>query len=124
MGSWDDIEPENTSLPDDPSPSPPPTRSQKVRINEAAIESLTHRMAALQVRRQCNQRDHRCKPSQHGGQCPHPNHRRDAELLLPEMLAILDLPLDLPTVTEGERIGYLSSLKDVTKPVSLDDLEE
>lgn len=121
MGSWDDIEPEKNVIVFDDPPATPATRSQTVRMNENVIMDLTQRMAALTVRRMCNQPSHQCQPS--AGACGHENHERDAVLLLPEMLDALGLPADVPVVSDEERKNWLSGLKDVSKPVALDDLD-
>lgn len=123
MSSWDDVEPEKNGIEYDDTPRVPPTRSQAVRMNEDVITSLTHRMAALTVRRMCNQPTHQCRPAADGGPCGHHNHHRDAGLLLPEMLETLGLPLEVPVVSDEDKKNWLSGLKDVSKPVTLDDLD-
>jgi len=89
-------------------------------MNENVIVDLTQRMAALTVRRMCNQATHQCRPSQ--GPCRNFNHRRDAQRLLPEMLEMLGLPTEVPEVSEEDKRNWLSGLRDV-KHVTLDDLD-
>lgn len=121
MGNWDDVEPEKNGHEDDDTPRAPATRSQTVRMNENAIMDLTHRMAALTVRRTCNQADHQCRPS--AGLCRHRNHRRDAALLLPEMLEMLGLSADVPEVSVEDKKNWLSGLRNAPA-ISLNDLDE
>lgn len=121
MSSWDDVEPEKSGADDDDAPSAPATRSQTVRMNGDAIADLTQRMAALTVRRKCNQPDHQCQPS--STPCQHRHHRRDATMLLPEMLEMLGLPGEFPELSEDDKKNWLSGLKEV-KHVTLDDLDE
>lgn len=82
------------------------------RVDDAVARDIQRRMATVLVRRKCNQSDHRCTaPST--GRCTHPNHRRDADLLLstderhPGMLDMLGLDTTYAQYTEGERMTLL-----------------
>jgi hypothetical protein len=85
------------------------------RVDEAVAQDIQRRMAAMQVRRKCNQEDHQCTtPST--GSCEHPNHRRDADLLLstdrefPGMLDMLGLDNAYPAYDAKEKATWLKWL--------------
>lgn len=96
------------------------------RVDESTARNIQDRMAAMQVRRLCNQADHRCTaPST--GTCTHPNHRRDADLLLsqdadfPGMLDMLGLDAAYPQYTARERRTWLTWIGQAGPPEGDDD---
>lgn len=111
MGSWDDTDEESTPQ--------RVTRSQAIRVNESKITDLTHRLAALAVRRMSNQ--HACMQSK-SGECSDIQHREDADFLR-EMLECLELPSEYPQVSDQDRAEWLHGLKAVNRSITMDDLE-
>lgn len=96
------------------------------RVDEAVALDIQQRMAAMQVRRKCNQEDHRCTaPST--GSCEHPNHRRDADLLLstdgeyPGMLNMLGLDSAYPAYDAKDKVTWLKWLGQAGPPEDLDE---
>lgn len=70
-------------------------------------DMVAGKLAALMVRRQCNQ--HSClKPST--GTCDHPDHRRDVDYMR-HCLEVLGLTSDYPELTESDRRAWLGGLK-------------
>lgn len=80
------------------------------QVPDELAEDILRRLAAMRVRRQCNQ--HRCTAAD-PADCTDPNHRRDADLLLstdahhPGMLDMLGLDTSYPQYTEAERQTWL-----------------
>lgn len=93
------------------------------RVDSEQAVDIERRLAALMVRRICNQ--HACT----GTDCAHENHRRDVDFLLsartqdPGMLDMLGLPREYPDVTEKDRITWLKWLRQSGPPeAALDDV--
>jgi len=70
---------------------------------------LTDGLAALMVRRMCNQ--HGCA----GPGCDHPDHVRDVDYLR-HCLAVLGLPGKLPMLTEEDYARHLTAFSNDTRP--------
>jgi hypothetical protein len=83
-----------------------PLTHGEAREANQAVHDVVGKLAALTVRRQCNQ--HACTlPST--GACEHENARRDADYLR-HVLDVLGLPQDFQQVTEADRAGLLDAM--------------
>jgi hypothetical protein len=76
----------------------PELRSKEPDEDERHWWSVEDRLAALTVRRICNQ--HKCSPAD--GPCDDPQHRQDVDFLK-SMLTMLELPGRVLNVTNEER---------------------
>jgi len=76
-------------------------RKTAEQLDEADL--LMRQLAALTVRRQCNQ--HGCTLPATGA-CGHAEHRRDVDYLA-HCLEVLDLPRELPQITDEDRKAFL-----------------
>lgn len=82
-----------------------PTHGEAREAN-LVVTDVVGKLAALTVRRQCNQ--HACTlPST--GACDHPDARRDADYAR-HILDVLGLPSDFQEVTEADRKSLLDAL--------------
>ncbi len=83
-----------------------PLSHGEARDANEVVNDIVGRLAALTVRRQCNQ--HSCMlPST--GACEHEDARRDADYLR-HILDVLGLPQGFQSVTEGDRVELLDAL--------------
>ncbi len=91
------------------------------RVSEDAYVETTLKLAALKVRKACNQGRHGGDPAT----CEDPNHRRDADYM-EFCLRALGLPLEVPKVTREERAAWLAGVRQHGGRVigALDDVEE
>lgn len=75
--------------------------------DDRSRDAVAMKLAAMLVRRQCNQ--HGCeKPAT--GACGHPEHRRDVDYMR-HCLDVLGLPSELPDLTPRERQEWLGGLR-------------
>lgn len=99
----------------------PSTRRPRhaAQVPDELAEDILRRLAAMRVRRQCNQ--HQCTAAS-PADCADPNHRRDADLLLstdarhPGMLDMLGLDTAYPEYTEDERKTWLRWIGNTPAP--------
>jgi hypothetical protein len=105
MDLYDDYEDLHTQSPRKP--------RRKGQVDPAVAADINRRMAAMMVRRMCNQ--HECTEPETGS-CEHPNHRRDNDYLLstdrkyPGMLEVLGFDTAYPSYTQAEKELWLRSI--------------
>lgn len=111
---------------DESSPATPRRPRHATRVDDATGEAIQQSLAAMTVRRKCNQKDHQCTAPRTGS-CEHPNHRRDADLLLstdqryPGMLDMLGLDHAYPQCSEKDRATWLKWIGQSGPPIADDD---
>jgi len=87
----------------------PLTHGEAREANET-VTDIVGKLAALTVRRQCNQ--HACTLPATGA-CEHEDARRDADYLR-HMLDVLGLPQEFQEVTEADRASLLDAMAQKT----------
>lgn len=105
-GRWDEVEPDVSGDDGQLGGVTAPVARSVRRVSEDAYEETTRKLAALMVRKACNQGQHSGDPAV----CTDPNHRRDAAYM-EFCLRALDLPLSMPVVTQEEREVWLRGVR-------------
>lgn len=103
---WAECEPEISDSTDNLDGVTVTVARSVMRVSEDAYEETTQKLAALRVRKACNQGRHGGDPAT----CRDPNHRRDADYM-EFCLRMLGLPLDVPQVTREEREAWLAGVR-------------